>query len=81
MKLILENWKRFLNESVSQKLKQLRDSDQELRNKWAELQKRVRDVLKDYNREEDYKYIADRITCGESGTQEFGTQNICERDK
>jgi hypothetical protein len=153
MKLLLENWKRFLNESVSQKLKQLRDSDQELRNKWAakikekggfskelaaefakehgtttddlfndaprqkeyellfnslskedfdkltdddwsnlylvaqhadhnrDLQKRVRDVLKDYNREEDYKYIADRITCGESGTQEFGTQNICEKDE
>ena len=142
----------YLNENYSQKLKQLRNSDQELRNKWAEimnkeggyskelaadfakehgtktddlfndaerqkefeplfnslseedfnnftdddwknlwlltqhadhnreLQKRVRDVLKTYNREEEYKYIADRISCGESGTQEYGTQDICEKD-
>ena len=152
MKLILENWRQYLNENYSQKLKQLRNSDQELRNKWAakmnkgggyskelaaefakehgtktddlfndaegqkefeslfnslsgenfnnftnndwknlwtvaqhadhnrELQKRVRDVLNTYNREEDYQYIADRITCGESGTQEYGTQDVCEKD-
>jgi len=153
MKLLLENWRKFINENYSQKLKYLRDSDQELRNKWAakmdkgggyskelaaefaeehgtttddlfkdapnqkefeslfsslseedfnnltdkdwknlwlvaqhadhnkELQRRVRDILKTYNREEEYKYIADRISCGESGEQEYGTQNICEKDK
>ena len=35
MKLLLENWRKFINENYSQKLKYLRDSDQELRNKWA----------------------------------------------
>ena len=35
MKLLLENWRKYLNENYSQKLKHLRNSDQELRNKWA----------------------------------------------
>ena len=153
MKLLLENWRKFINENYSQKLKYLRDSDQELRNKWAvkmnkgggyskelaaefaeengtttddlfndagrqkefktlfnslsekdfnnfsdndwsnlwlvaqhadedkRLQIQVRDVLKDYNRKEEYEAIADRISCGESGKQLHGTQDICEKDK
>ena len=153
MKLLLENWRKYLNENYSQKLKHLRNSDQELRNKWAakmdkgggyskelaaefakehgtttddlfkdaerqkefeslfnslseedfdnlsdedwknlwlvaqhadhnrKFQGRVRDVLKTYNREEEYKYIADRISCGESGGQEYGTQDICRKDE
>ena len=153
MKLLLENWREYLNENYSQKLKHLRNSDQELRNKWAakmdkgggyskelaaefakehgtttddlfkdagrqkefeslfnslskedfdilsdedwknlwlvaqhadhnrQLQRRVRDALKTYNREEEYKYIADRISCGESGGQEYGTQDICRKDE
>ena len=28
-----------------------------------------------------YKSISDRISCGESGTQKYGTQNICVPDK
>ena len=151
MKLILENWRKYLNENYSQKLKHLGDSDQVLRNKWAakmkeaggysndlaaefakehgtttddlfkdaerqkefeslfnslseedfnnfadqdwnnlwllaqhadanrDLQRKVRDILKKYNRQEEYKYIADRISCGESGEQKYGTQDICER--
>lgn len=27
----------------------------------------------------EYKYLYDRISCGLSGTQKFGTQNICKR--
>ncbi len=152
MKLLLENWRGFLNESYSQKLKSLRDSDQELRNKWAakmnkaggyskelasefageygtttddlfndqqrqkefktlfsslseedfnnfadqdwknlwlvaqhadndrELQRRVGYILKKHKRQEEYKYIADRISCGESGEQKYGTQDICEKE-
>jgi hypothetical protein len=153
MKLLLENWRKYLNENVSQTLQSLRDADQDLRNKWAarmkekggfskelaaefaqehgtttddlfndaarqkkyeslfnslsnedfdkfedkdfqnlwllaqhadhnrELQRKVRDILKKYNRQEEYEYIADRITCGESGTQKFGTQDICEKEE
>jgi len=152
MKLLLENWRGFLNEGYSQELKRLRDSDQELRNKWAakmnkaggyskelasefvgehgtttddlfndqqrqkefktlfsslseedfnnfadqdwknlwlvaqhadndrELQRRVGYILKKHKRQEEYKYIADRISCGESGEQKYGTQDICEKD-
>ena len=35
MKLLFENWREYLNENYSQKLKHLGDSDQALRNKWA----------------------------------------------
>lgn len=28
----------------------------------------------------EYKYIYDRISCGLSGTQKFGTQTVCKRD-
>jgi hypothetical protein len=153
MKLLLENWRKFLKEDYSQKLKRLSDSDQELRNKWGtklkkaggwskelaaefakehntttndlfndyerqrefeslfnslseedltkfsdedwnslwllaqhadhnrDLQITVRDVLKANGREEEYKYIADRISCGKSGSQKYGTQDICEKDE
>ena len=152
MKQLLENWREYLNENYSQKLKHLGDSDQALRNKWAVkmkkaggfskelaaefakehgtttddlfkdaerqkefeslfnslseenfnnftdddwnnlwllaqhadanrgIQREVRDILKRYNRQEEYKYIADRVSCGESGEQKYGTQDICERD-
>ena len=65
-------------------------SDEDWKNLWLvaqhadhnrKLQGRVRDVLKTYNREEEYKYIADRISCGESGGQEYGTQDICRLDE
>ena len=29
---------------------------------------------------EEYKYLHDRIQCGQSGTQTFGTQDICNKD-
>ena len=27
-----------------------------------------------------YQYLSDRISCGQNGTQKYGTQNICQRD-
>lgn len=47
-----------------------------------DIQKKMKEVFKKYlgTDSQEYKYISDRISCGESGEQEFGTQYICEID-
>lgn len=38
-------------------------------------------ILKYVGKEsEEYKYLYDRIQCGQEGTQTFGTQDICNKD-
>ena len=47
------------------------------------LQKQAQKVLLKYRGEEDsnYHYITDRISCAETGTQKYGTQNGCNKDE
>lgn len=41
----------------------------------------LNNILKYLGKEsEEYKYLYDRIQCGTSGTQTFGTQDICDKD-
>lgn len=44
--------------------------------------KALANILQHLGREHShYQYLADRISCGERGTQQFGTQDICQRDQ
>jgi ParB-like nuclease domain len=44
-------------------------------------QKKALDVIKQYQGENhsNYKYLYDRISCGTSGTQKYGTQDTCSK--
>jgi hypothetical protein len=44
-----------------------------------ETQKKAREILRKFNRIEQYKYLDDRINCAEFGKQLYGTQNGCEQ--
>ena len=48
---------------------------------YPEFQKKSLDIIEKYlgKDNENYKYLYDRISCSENGTQKYGTQNICER--
>ena len=48
---------------------------------YPEFQKKALNVIKKHlgTNNELYHYLYDRISCGESGKQKYGTQNICEK--
>ena len=47
------------------------------------LQKKVQGILLKHKGEKSkhYRYITDRISCAETGSQKYGTQKICEKDE
>ena len=48
-----------------------------------DFQKNALSIIKKYQGEdyEDYQYLYDRISCGTTGKQKYGTQDICGKDK
>ena len=51
--------------------------------RYRAFQKQALEILRRHlgTTHEHYRYLADRISCGESGTQQYGTQHVCRRDR
>lgn len=45
-----------------------------------DIQKAAREILKKFNRIDQFKYLDDRINCGEGRPQKYGTQNGCKKE-
>ena len=67
-------------------------TDKDWKNYWTlaqhcdynrDFQKNALSIIKKYQGEdyEDYQYLYDRISCGTTGKQKYGTQDICGKDK